>query len=329
MNYKNTYIGNEDMLMTVHESRLCQGRQEGVRMINVENGGDLSVTILPDKGMDIYQIRYKGKNLSFIAPNGIVAPQYYDPRDCEWLRTAAFGFLTTIGLQHFGGPRGLKGLHGRAATAPAEDVKITRGIEKGKPVVVIEGTMREAALFNENLRFTRTLKFFYEENKMEMTDAVENYGFKAQEYVLGYHINYGWPLLDENTVIEVSHNAVKPRNEYAGKFFPESTKKVTAPAANYPERCYIYDMKADKKGFTGYSIKNPKKKLAVKVTYEAAKFPKFCQWQLFEKGQYVLCLEPLTNEMDGALVGEKGNPCPVLKAGEKREYKVTFEFSDK
>lgn len=326
MNYKNKYIGNEDQLMTVHESTLCQGRQQGVKMIHVENGGDLSVTILPDKGMDIYQIRYKGKNLSFIAPNGIVAPEYYDARDCEWLRTAAFGFLTTIGLQHFGGPRGLKGLHGRASCAPAEDVKVTRGVEKGRPVVTIEGTMREAALFCENLRLHRTFKLFYEENKLEMIDVIENYGFKPQEYVFGYHINYGWPLLDENTKIEIEHKAVKPRDEYAGKFFPESTKKVTAPAGNYPERCYIYDMKAGSNGKTGYTIKNAKKGLSVKVSYDAKCFPKFCQWQLFENGQYVTGLEPISNEMDGPLVGDRKSPCPKLKAGEAREYKTVFEF---
>ena len=325
MNYKNKYIGNEDQLMTVHESVLCQGRQEGVKMIHVENGGDLSITILPDRGMDIYQIRYKGKNLNYISPSGIVGPEYFDGRGLEWLRGFYCGFLTTIGLQHFGGPRGNHGLHGKAAYAPAENVTIVRGIEKGKPTVTISGTMREAMIFGENLRFTRSIKITYESNEVEMKDTIENYGFVKQEYVLGYHINYGWPLLDEDTEIEIEHSAMKPRDDYAASF-PDAEKSVQSPLAGRPERCYIYDMKPDSKGLTSYTIKNPKNGLAVKLTYEAKKFPKLCQWQLFSAGEYTTGLEPLVCEMDGPLVGEKKNPCPSLKPGESREYKTVFTF---
>lgn len=332
MNYKNKYIGNEDQLMTVFESVLCQGRQKGVKTIHVENGGNLSVTILPDRGMDIYQVRYKGKNLNYIAPSGVVAPEYYDPRGLEWLRNFYVGFMTTLGLQHFGGPRVVdgdeRGLHGKASNAPAEDVRITRGIEKGVPTVTVEGTMREAKIFGENLRLHRSIKFFYEQDRMEITDTVENYGFVKQPYVLGYHINYGWPLLDENAKVEVKSSAMKPRDEYAASF-PGSEKKVPKPENSWPERCYIYDMKGDKKGLTGYSIKNPKKKIGVNVSFNANVLPKFCQWQYFQSGQYVMGLEPLCCEMDGPLVGEKNSPCPVLSAGESREYKLCFDFTDK
>ena len=328
MNYKNAYIGNEDQLMTVLDSKLCQGRQEGVRAIHVENGADLSVTILPDRGMDIFQIRYKGKNMNYIAPCGIVAPEYYNDRGLEWLRSAYFGFLTTLGLQHMGGPKGEHGLHGKAANAPAENVTVERGIEKGKPVVTVKGTMREAKCFGESLRLTRELKFFYEENKMEMTDTIENYGFRKTDYVLGYHINWGWPLLCETTKAEVSHTAVKPRNDYAAQF-PKSEETVQAPQEPFPERCYIYDTKADKSGNAYYTIKNAKAGIGAKVTFKQKDFPKLLQWQLFSKGEYVMGLEPLVCEMDGPLVGEKGNPCPKLAPGAKKSYKLTFEFTDK
>jgi len=325
MNYKNKYIGNEDQLMTVQESVLCQGRQKGVKMIHVENGGNLSVTILPDRGMDIYQIRYKGKNLNYIGPCGIVAPEYYDARDCEWLKGFYCGFLTTIGLQHFGDPRGDNGLHGRAAYAPAENVEIVRGIEKGKPTVTVKGTMREAQLGGPNLRLTRTIKFFYEEDKIEMSDAIENYGFTKQQYVLGYHINYGWPLLSEDTKIDVQNSSYKGRTDYAAGFIKE-TNKVQSPAADFPERCYIYDMKGDAKGNTSYTIKNDKAKLAVKASFNTASFPKLCQWQFFTAGQYVMGLEPLVCELDVPLVGEKNSPAPALNPGQVKEHKIKFEF---
>lgn len=325
MNYKCKYIGNEDQLMTVQESTLCQGRQKGVKLIHIENSNGLSVSILPDRGMDIYQVRFKGKNLNYIAPCGVVAPEYYDARGLEWLRGFYCGFLTTIGLQHFGGPRGENGLHGREAYAPAENVTIERGIEKGQPTVTVKGTMREAMIFGASLRLTRTIKVFCNDNKIEMSDEVENYGFTKQQYVLGYHINYGWPLLSEDTKIEVAHSAVKGRDDYAAKFIKD-INKVPAPASDFPERCYIYDMKTTAKNMTGYTIRNAKAGVGVKVSYPTADFPKLCQWQYFTSGQYVMGLEPLVCELDAPLVGEKNSPAPVLAAGQKKEHKITFEF---
>ncbi len=326
MNYKNKYIGNEDQLMTVHESVLCQGRQQGVKMIHVENAAGLSVTLLPDRGMDIYQIRFKGKNLNYIAPCGIVAPEYYDARGLEWLKGFYCGFLTTIGLQHFGGPRGEHGLHGKSAYAPAENVEIVRGSEKdGQPTVTVKGTMREAWIFGPNLRLTRSIKFFCNENKIEMCDMIENCGFTKQQYVLGYHINYGWPLLSEATKIDVEHTSVRGRDDRAQSFI-EEINTVPSPANSWPERCYIYDMKPDAKGNTGYTIKNEKEGVAVTAKYPAAAFPKLCQWQYFTSGQYVMGLEPLVCEMDGPLVGEKKSPAPALAAGEIKKHCITFTF---
>ena len=334
MSYRNEFIGNEDQLMTVTEAKLCQGRQEGVKEIRIDNGGDLSVTILPDRAMDIYQIRYKGKNLNYIGPNGIVGPEYYNDRGIEWLRSFFVGFLTTLGLQHMGSDMVVngepRGLHGKESSCPAEDVHITRGIENGKPTVTVEGTMREARLFGENLRLHRSLKFFYEDNKMELTDTVENMGFGTQQYYLGYHINYGYPLLDEGTEVKIRNGGAAPkaRTEYSASF-PESYKYVTAPDYPYPERCYFHEMEADEDGKTGYSIFNEKLNIGVKLSYDKDVLPNFCQWQMFGKGEYVCGLEPICCDMDAPHIGEEGCPAPVLNPGETRTYKLCFEFIDK
>ena len=71
------HIGDLNQLMTLQEATLNGGFQDGVRIMQVENGGNLSVSVLPDRCMDLYQVRYKGKNLNYLAPCGIVAPSYY------------------------------------------------------------------------------------------------------------------------------------------------------------------------------------------------------------------------------------------------------------
>lgn len=48
------YIGEPDQLMSVRDARLLDGRQDGVRMIQVDNGGALECTLLPGRAMDLY-----------------------------------------------------------------------------------------------------------------------------------------------------------------------------------------------------------------------------------------------------------------------------------
>ena len=147
---------------------------------------------------------------------------------------------------------------------------------------------------------------------------------------MGYHINYGYPLLDAGTEVSVCNGGKepKPRSEYSAQF-PESYKTVTAPDFPYPERCYFHDMVADENGKTGYSIFNSKLNIGVKVSYEKELLPNFCQWQMFGKGEYVCGLEPICCDMDAPHIGEEGCPAPSLEAGEKRSYKLCFEFIDK
>lgn len=52
--------------------------------------------------MDPAYLTYKGKNLSFITPAGVVHPSYYDNRGEEFLRSFTAGLLTTCGLTEIG-----------------------------------------------------------------------------------------------------------------------------------------------------------------------------------------------------------------------------------
>ena len=130
------------------EGVLSGGFQDGVRVMDVDNGGNLSATVLPGRCMDIYQVRYKGKNMNYLAPCGIVAPEYYDAQGTRWLRNFFVGMLTTCGLQHFGNPQTKNGeelgLHGRIANTPAENVKYARGLDVYKRQVYVRdsGTMK-------------------------------------------------------------------------------------------------------------------------------------------------------------------------------------------
>jgi hypothetical protein len=75
--------------------------------------------------MDLFQVRYKGVNMNYISPSGIIYPQYYNVEGKEWLRGFFVGQLTTCGLQNIGTPFIIDnqplGMRGRISFASAEN----------------------------------------------------------------------------------------------------------------------------------------------------------------------------------------------------------------
>lgn len=326
------YIGDLNQLISLQEGTLSGGFQDGVRVMEVANGGNLTATVLPDRCMDLYQVRYKGKNLNYLAPCGIVAPSYYDAQGTRWLRNFFVGMLTTCGLQHFGNPMVTAdgeelGLHGRIANTPAENVKYERGVCGETPTLTLEGTMREARIFGENLTLHRKLEFAYETDSIVLTDTVTNHGFGDRQFVYALHLNYGYPLLEEGTKLIFDSEETKPREENAAKYL-DTWRNVEAPGYPYPERCYFHKLKKDANGMTQYTIFNEKRGIGVNIQYDGNDLPFFCQWKMLGKGEYVMGLEPMNVFLDGPKVGQEGCMSPILAPGESKVYKVRMNFID-
>ena len=64
------YIGNLEQLFTVKEYRLSGGAADGMRLVDIDDGAGLALTLAPDRGLDIYKAAFKGVNLGFITPTG-------------------------------------------------------------------------------------------------------------------------------------------------------------------------------------------------------------------------------------------------------------------
>ncbi len=326
------YIGDPDQLMTLHEATLSGGFQDGVRIIEISNGGHLSASILPDRCMDLYQVRYKGQNLGYIAPCGIVGPQYYDRSGTQWLRGFFVGLMTTCGLQHIGGPVTVdgeeRGLHGRISYAPAENVKYERRLDSGAPSLVLEGTMREARLFGENLRLSRRLEFEYTNDCIVLTDTITNCGFGDRQFLYALHLNYGFPLLEEGAEMIIDSSEVIPRDGEAAKHL-DSWQEISAPNYPYPERCYFHKLNERTNDLSGYTLFNRKRGIGVRADFDTGELPYFCQWKMLGKGEYVMGLEPMNAFLDGPKIGEPGCGAPSLPPGASKTYRIKLSFIDK
>lgn len=135
--------GNLAQLMGAQQYRLQGGMADNTSVIRVRNGLGLDFTITPDRGLDIYEVYFKGTPLAWISRNGLVNSRYYQPAGLAWLRSFPGGMLNTCGLRNAGSPVEDEGeafgLHGRLSNTPAEQVKIDEGWQEDKYKIKVNG----------------------------------------------------------------------------------------------------------------------------------------------------------------------------------------------
>ncbi|HHU53969.1 MAG TPA: aldose 1-epimerase family protein [Clostridiaceae bacterium] len=324
----NKHIGDLNQLITYQESKLLGGFSEGVKVVNVSNGSNLQVTLVPDRCLDIYQVRYKGINLNYLYPVGITAPGYYEADTNQFLRKFFVGMLTTCGLQNVGVPGTVlgeeKGLHGRIGNIPAEYYFYERGWTEDLPTLTVKARMREAKLFFENLVLEREFTFVYGKDEILMKDTITNESYSPRQFAYGLHINFGYPLLEKGTEINLDSESVKGVTDEAEKYI-ETWNQVESPTDQYEERCYYHDIKPDANGDAVYEIYNPNLNIGMKVSYPKQQLPFFTQWKMLGSGEYVMGLEPFNCVSGGPKLGEPECKAPVLEPGESIVYNIKFE----
>ncbi len=320
----NPYIGHESQLYGIEEHRLVGGKGDGMRLLMVNNGKGLELTVSADRACDISRLRYKGVNMSYFSPCGYVAPAYYDAKDSNWLKSFTAGFLTTCGLEGVGSPCVDGGeevpLHGSIANIPAEHVYWY----EEEDALVIKATVRDEVIFGRKLRFFRELRVSLNENQFVIRDTIENTGDATQPFEILYHMNMGYPLLDEDSIIEIPAVSVVPRNEHAAEDI-ENCLEVIKPQAGYVERCYYHKFEGQGKA----SIYQPKLGQGLEILFDATQLDGFTQWKMMGVRDYVMGLECANCYPDGRDVMRQNGMLKFLAPGESKTYEVTVRMLDK
>lgn len=318
----NPYIGQETQLYGIEEHRLVGGKGDGMRILQIRNGKGLEMTVLPDRCADISRLSYKGNNMSYFSPCGYVAPAYYDGNGTGWLKSFTAGFLTTCGLQAVGTPCTDDGedlpLHGSIANIPAEHVYWF----EEKDWLVIRAVMKDEVLFGRKLRFYREIRISTEENEFMISDTIENAGDKTQPFEILYHLNMGYPLLDEDSIVEVPSEEVVPRDEHAANDL-DNWAQIIKPQAGYQERCYYHKFVGEN---GKASIYQPKLGQGLEITFNAKELDAFVEWKMMGVRDYVLGLECGNCYPDGRDVMRKTGMLKFLEPGEKKQYQVKIRL---
>lgn len=313
------YLGHPSQLCSVEEVRLQGGKGDGMRLLQIRNAAGMELTISADRCADISRLIFKGDNMGYFSPCGYVAPGYYDDRGDGFLKSFTAGFLTTCGLTAVGSPCVDEGetlpLHGTIGNTPCDRLWWTEDENN----LYIHAEISDSRIFARKLHLSRVITVSKNESRFTVTDAVENQGDTESPVMLLYHMNMGYPLLSERSVVDISSTEVKPRDEHAAKDLG-TWANMLPPTPGFVEQCYFHSF--DREGQA--SIYNPDIRKGLTIKFDTAQLDHFTQWKMMGVHDYVLGLEPGNCTPDGRDVIRRQGKLKYLESGESKTYQVSI-----
>ena len=320
-------VGRMDQVASSTALTEDEGPARGMRRIIVRCG-ELTFDVHPDRGLDVGAFFFRGIPLVWSSPSGLTAPWNRDSSAMSWIQAFPGGLFTTCGLDTFGSPSEDKGqtfpLHGRASTLQAENVAHDgRWTEDGDYEIVVSGRVRQARLFGENLELRRTIRCRLGTGQLTVDDVVTNLGPSQQPHMMLYHINLGWPLLDDVARLQIPSREVHPRDPDAESGIAEWGAFRT-PSDPFPEQVFRHSFDAVPAD-VDVTLSSPRLGLALALTFNTYQLPHFFQWKMLASGAYVLGLEPANCPViEGRATARTRGLLPLLAPGESRNYRLGF-----
>ncbi len=325
------YVGNIAQLGGCRHYTLNEGLARGMRATDINTGSGLQYTVLPDRAMDISMTTFKGNNLVYITCNGETHPSYYDPDGIGWLKTFGGGLITTCGLTYLGSPctdeNETLGLHGRISTTPASQYADHSGWEGNMYVLKLKGIIEEGHLFGNKLRMEREIYSVLGENTIHLKDKITNLGNKPSPITLLYHMNFGYPLLSEDTELIIDPSVTFPRDPEAERGLKEF-KSFTKPQKSFNEQVFYHTMMGNKTNEATIAIRNRKINTVVTIHFNTGQLPYVTQWKMMAYGEYVLGIEPGNVHSKSRTTLRKENLLPFLQPGEGEIFELEVHISD-
>ena len=323
------YVGDQSQIFGIKEYILSGGKASGMKAFDISNGTGLEFTVIADRCLDIGRLAFKGVNCSYLGKTGFVSPVYFDGREHAFFRNFYAGFLTTCGLRNVGEPSTdngeFFGLHGCISNTPGEEVCASTVWEDELPVMTVSGQMREARFFGENLLLKRKITCRYGENRIIISDSVQNLGFRDELLMLLYHFNMGYPLLDEDAILLLPSRSVVPFDSEASKGC-QSWQQMQKPTHGYVEQVFYHDLKTDADGNTCVAMVNRRMELGMAFHYNKKRLGNLTQWKQMGEGEYALGIEPCNCYVGGRLDPLNKEVLKYLKPGEIKNFYVEVEI---
>ena len=328
-----------DSPWSVTQKTLRGGKQEGVKLLTLDNG-KLQISIIPDRGMGIFDVTSKGVRLGWDSPvKEIVHPSHInlDSRGGlgwlegfnEWMVRCGLEFAGHPGTDEFidntGNPSTLNlTLHGKIQNIPASEYEII--IDPEPPHRIrIRGTVYEKFFYGPKLKLITEISTVAGSDTFQISDQLINEGAFAQEFQLIYHGNYGSSILEEGAQIYTAAKSVTPMNNHAAKGI-DNWKSYQGPTPGFIEEVYLLEPQPDGEGNTIALLANADLTLGTSVQWNLSELPYLTIWKntAAQEDGYVTGIEPATGYPFNRKVERKYGRVPMIQPGETRSFTLNF-----
>ncbi|MBN1505752.1 MAG: aldose 1-epimerase family protein [Sedimentisphaerales bacterium] len=324
---------------SVRKHVLRGGRQEGVDVIDVDNGR-LRFRVVPTRGMSLQKAMLGDVRLGWDSPvRDLVHPKLLDLESRqglgwlegfnEWVVRCGLEFFGAPGMDEFIDNTGNKArmdltLHGKIGNIPASFVQVT--VDRSPPYTIrVRGRVDETCMHGPKLELWAEISTQAGSDSLRISDKITNRSAKEQEFGVLYHANYGPPLMEQDAKFIGPVKRVVPINALAAAGL--STYDVyRGPTPGVAERVYCLWLWADPYDRTKVMLRNARGDKAVVMAFSVKELPYFTIWKnpvALEDG-YVTGLEPGTGFSRNRSIERRAGRVPVLKPHESRTFTLDF-----
>ncbi|MBE87499.1 MAG: DUF4432 domain-containing protein [Verrucomicrobiales bacterium] len=324
---------------SVSKRTLHGGKQEGVELIEVDNG-KLQFRVIPTRGMSVLDVVHGDVRLGWDSPvEEVVHPSYINLHDRgglgwldgfnEWMVRCGLSFAGHPGEDKFINNVGAEAtmdltLHGKIGNIPASQVVVI--VEKKPPHRIrIRGRVNEVSFYGPNLSIWTEISTIPGSSAFRISDVLTNHGTFDEEFQIIYHANFGRPLLGEGAKLLTASTKIVPFNENAAKAISEQ-ESYAPPTKGFTEEVFKIYPKSDDNGKATALLVNPKRDRGVSVSWPVQQLPYLTQWKntAAETTGYVTGIEPGTGFPHNRNYERNYGRVPKLAPDESRSFELDF-----
>jgi hypothetical protein len=136
--------------------------------------------------------------------------------------------------------------------------------------------------------------------------------------MLVYHVNVGWPVVDEGAELLAPATAVRPRDHEP----TEGYATFHGPEAGYVEQVFEHDLVAEADGRVPVAVVNRAAGIGAYQVFRQRQLPFHFVWRMLGEGTYVIGIEPSTNRPAGRIDARRRGELIELQPGESRAYEL-------
>ena len=300
----NGKISNFKQVASVSRYQITSGKEAGLNVIDCNNGV-IRFLLNESKGLDVMQLYHNGMNVSFVSKNAFTA----DTK--PFINRFEGGMLYTCGLDNLGDHQGYE-MHG---TYHITKSNVTR-VECDENGILVEATIVDSALFGKNLVVKRKVTSAINSNSVRIEDTLVNEAHVPSEYCILYHVNLGYPMLDESCRIIADVTDFEPHSDWALKNIDKALI-IEEPIAGKEETCYNLTLTTP-----SVSVVNNNLKKKFTINYSNDTLPRFVEWKSMAAGDYALGLEPASTRI------YNGFEYTTINAGESKKFFIEMTIEN-